>query len=351
MLPQLMVASSDIQSITLQSERYWPVTIHRANRCDGASGKSGRWMHTLESSRKLHVKRRNGHLPYRLDHFATRGVVHSWFPTFMKPQQCHIELLLQVPKMCAGTARPLVSEFTSRGGLMIPWLQHAGIVTGHGPQGLGSLMVSSVEWAAALCCKPLPPLPPNVYEFDFSDGDEGSLSERFAAMLLAAEPSDKESNLSSPPRVSLSHWLHECVIESKLVAFPLYLLLHLQMCTTRQHCGPAPVYYGPASLACSAITIDQLLTIEEFYQSTHENIGAQHSPLISKDFITSCCATVRKSFSKHGGEIDKRVTLAAITARFNGLPGHGGSGGRDAISSLLRLRHRRRAATPLSSSP
>merc|ERR1719471_1820176 len=97
-----MLTSGDVHSITLRSERYWPVTIQRALPGDGAA--AGRWMRALESSRRLYVKRRSGHLPHRLDQFGARGAAQIWFPLFTAPQQHHLEHLLQIPKTDYGAA-------------------------------------------------------------------------------------------------------------------------------------------------------------------------------------------------------------------------------------------------------
>merc|ERR1719198_1526078 len=96
MLPRLMLTSSDVCSITLQSERYWPVAIRRPGPAENAA--VGRWMRGLEASRRLYVKRRSGHLPHRLDGVGAQGAAQLWFPTFTKPSQQHLERLLQIPK-------------------------------------------------------------------------------------------------------------------------------------------------------------------------------------------------------------------------------------------------------------
>merc|ERR1711988_1679989 len=101
MLPRLMLASGELDSITLQSERYWPVTIQRSLPSQAAAG---RWMHALEATRRLYVKRRSGHLPHRLDHLGAQGAAQAWFPSFTAPELHHLERLLQVPKADAAAA-------------------------------------------------------------------------------------------------------------------------------------------------------------------------------------------------------------------------------------------------------
>ncbi|CAE8731889.1 unnamed protein product, partial [Polarella glacialis] len=138
-LPRLMLTSGELKSITLRSERYWPVTIRRAAAGDGPA--SGRWMKALEASRRLYVKRRSGHLPHRIDSQGAQGAGQAWFPSFIAPELSHLERLLQVPK--ASGASPASGMV---GGLMLSWLQHAGAEGGGGPLEPGTLALSAAEW-------------------------------------------------------------------------------------------------------------------------------------------------------------------------------------------------------------
>lgn len=298
MLPRLMLCSRDIHSITLQSERYWPVTICRPSTSSPAAG---RWMSTLEASRRLYVKRRAGHLPHRMDHLGAQGAAQAWFPTFTAPGPQHVERLLQMP------------EDAGKVGLSLRWLQRSS-ADGSGPLALGTLSMSSAEWAVALCCPPSAPLQKDVYEFDF-EGEDGSLTERFAGVLRAASAREAQGLLRLP-HVRFAHWLHECIIASKLIMFPAFLILHFQtralVAASRSAVGASP-----ASLLCSAMAVDQLLTLEGFYRAVHSNICAK-PPLLSTDLIINCCDSVRGSFSD-GGSLATRLG-AALRARFGRHP-------------------------------
>merc|ERR1712159_306208 len=94
---------------------------------------------------------------------------------------------------------------------------------------------------------------------------DGSLSERFAALLAYRNaPLDIESSLL--PHVRMAHWLHECIIDSKLESYPIYVLLYLQCRFAEEDSlDPALVNCGPSRLTCSATAIDQMLTVEQFY--------------------------------------------------------------------------------------
>eukprot|EP00931_Biecheleriopsis_adriatica_P048438 TRINITY_DN27985_c0_g1_i1.p1 TRINITY_DN27985_c0_g1~~TRINITY_DN27985_c0_g1_i1.p1 ORF type:complete len:2002 (+),score=397.11 TRINITY_DN27985_c0_g1_i1:758-6007(+) len=315
--PRLMLSSGDVRSITLRSERYWPVSICRAPA--GTDPAAGRWMKALEVSRRLYVKRRSGHLPYRLDGLGAQGAFQASFPKFTAPELHHIERLLQVKTNASG------SQAARLGGLMLPWLQQAGADGGLGPLEPGTLVVSAAEWAAALCCAAQSPLPQGSCELDFVE-DEGSLAECFAALLLqSAGP--RSANPSAPLKsqqpvaVHLAQKLYECIIESKLD------------CASH-----APVTRSPASCACSAMAVDQLLSVERFYQEVRDGIGARHRPLLSEDFLAERCQQLKRSFEK--GSLSERLgpalagerpdverkpadsVLAATFLRLHGLSGH-----------------------------
>lgn len=188
---------------------------------------------------------------------------------------------------------------------------------GGGPLELGTLTVSSAEWAAALCSEPSNPLPPGVYEFDFEGNEEdGSLSERYVALLrasrtrvdgyrgvrssgVASDGVDATSSRAPPAR--FAHWLHECILESKMAAYPLYLLIYLQTRSVTQDCiNPSLLHGCPASLACSAMAADQLLMVEWFYRCVRGTLGTRHRPLLSDDFLAGRCAAVRSALSGVG---------------------------------------------------
>merc|ERR1719359_67944 len=128
MLPRLMLTSSDVHSITLQSERYWPVAIRRPE--PGENVAVGRWMRGLEASRRLYVKRRSGHLPHRLDGLGAQGAAQAWFPTFTKPSRQHLERLLQIPKAEATTGAN--GQVSSASCVDLTWLRRAGANGGSG---------------------------------------------------------------------------------------------------------------------------------------------------------------------------------------------------------------------------
>lgn len=332
MLPRLMLASGDVHSITLRTERYWPVTIQRSAPGDNGPA-TGRWMQALESSRRLYVKRRSGHLPHRLDGLGAQGAAQAWFPTFTTPSLQHLERLLQIRKVDAGV--PTVQRASRAGGLVLAWLRRADAESGGGPLELGTLAVSSAEWAAALCCEPPAPLPSNVYEFDFEDEGDGSLSERFAALLRTSD-AVRGPAAPWPPHVRFAHWLHECILESKLDAYPRYVLVYLQTCALSDECAvvPAPLCCGPSSLVCSAMAVDQLLTVELFYRVVRGSIGARHRPLLSEDFLIGRCAVVREAFAE-GGPLASPVAAALSEQLAAGAPGAGGRSGRGGGSAAL----------------
>jgi len=362
MLPRLMLSAGEVQSIRLQSERYWPVAIRR--ELPGENSAVGRWMRALEDSRRLYVKRRSGHLPHRLDLLGAQGAVQAWFPTFTKPEREHLERLLQIPKSDVGGQ----GQTSKIGSIMLSWLWRADVESGGGPLGLGTLTVSSAEWAAALCCEPSPLLPDNVYEFDFVDADDGSLCERFAGLLNEELTANSNGSKLRPPHVCFAHWLHECIIDSKLTAYPLYLLLYLQTrASLDDTVNAASLRCTPASLMCSAMAIDQLITVEQFYRMVRRGIGASHSPLLSEDFLVDRCAAVRQALGLEGPLAHKlaaalraqyhaegrdgatpagaasQTALAGLFTRLHGLPGHitrldSFAGHGKALRALPRLR-------------
>lgn len=357
-LPRLMLASGDLRSITLRSERYWPVTIRRAAPGDGPA--AGRWMKALEATRRLYVRRRGGHLPHRLDHLGARGGAQAWFPSFMAPTAQHLERLLQIPKVTTKGGATL--QPSRVGGVVLAWLQRTSAEGGGGPLELGTLTMSSAEFAAALCWEPDDPLPTGVHAFDFEDGVDGSLCERFASLLKAQQRHCCASARHQPSHVRYAHWLHECVIESKLNIYPLYLLLYFQTRHAVEDCATSAAFPScPASLECSAMAADQLLMIEEFYSRVRNRIGAKHSPLLSEDFLAGRCSAVRDAFIVDGPLTAQLVTalrehhcrnddvptlpdnsLVGIYSRFNSLPGHGikleGLAGKSPLLVLPRLR-------------
>eukprot|EP00930_Biecheleria_cincta_P046160 TRINITY_DN31841_c0_g1_i1.p1 TRINITY_DN31841_c0_g1~~TRINITY_DN31841_c0_g1_i1.p1 ORF type:complete len:1337 (-),score=254.77 TRINITY_DN31841_c0_g1_i1:28-4038(-) len=332
--PRLLLASGELCSIALRSERYWPVTIRRAK--PGENPTSGRWMKALEASRRLYVKRRSGHLPHRFDSLGSLGASEAWFPEFTAPEPHHLARLLQVPRA------KVPAQSTRLGGLMLSWLQHAG-AEGSGPLEPGSLAVSVAEWAAALCCTPAPPLPAGACELDYA-GEEAALVERFAMLLLRRTgPFGAKRELSireqQPFRVLVAQKLHECVIESKLEAFPTQLLLSLQTFGTGglvQNASMAaglPLVCSPASPLCSALAVDQLLAVEHFYRAVRSGIGARHRPLLTDDFLAERRRDLTRSFE--GSALSARLgpgltakepreadaTLAAVFCRLHGLSG------------------------------
>jgi hypothetical protein len=195
-------------------------------------------------------------------------------------------------------------------------------------------------------------LPPDTYEFDFEDGGDGSLSERFAGLLHGKSPKAGfgKPGVDTPwlPHVRMAHWLHECIIDSKLSAYPFYVLFYLQSCTAAEDClNPSLTGCGPTALTCSATAVDQLLTVEQFYRSVRGDIGASHGPLLSEDFLIEHCAAVRKAFAGTGSSgkpisaalrcqyfssdgsagnstpsVSQSAALAAVYTRLHGLPGH-----------------------------
>eukprot|EP00927_Polykrikos_kofoidii_P040402 TRINITY_DN34546_c0_g2_i1.p1 TRINITY_DN34546_c0_g2~~TRINITY_DN34546_c0_g2_i1.p1 ORF type:complete len:1076 (-),score=190.18 TRINITY_DN34546_c0_g2_i1:260-3019(-) len=370
-LPRLLLADGQLQALSLRSEHYWPVTICRTPSSPPTLGAIGavsgaqavnvvpasdRWMRSLESSRRLYVKRRSGHHPQPMG-----ANDDAWFPCFAPPRPRHLErLLLQgssswgrsvapatLTTMVGGSA---VAASTGQvevqsggcplrvpGGIALAWLRQL-----RGAE-LSTRGVASVEWAAALCCEPADPLPPGVYDFDFEDSGgndeegegDGSLCERFAALLLdntreraAYEVAKREDSGCTPVATvrpissRCAHWLHECVVESKLVAFPMYQLLFAQTRHVAEDCLLTPALAlrrGPASPACSSTAVDQMLVVEHFFKSLRARIGASGSPLISEDFLAERCAAVRDAFDE-GPLVD--VLHRSLRAHQSGGIGH-----------------------------
>jgi len=210
----------------------------------------------------------------------------------------------------AHTEKPL----RTLGGVAFHWLRCSAEV-GTGPPRTTST-VSSLEWAAALCCEAAEPLPANVYDFDFEEDEDdtrggGLLSERFA-VLLQGESGGMTNGLVQPASARFAHWLHECVVESKLGAFPIYLLLFQQTQHVVDDCTKLPARHrGPASPTCSVVALDQLLTVEQFYKSVQANIGTDKEPMISGDFLTTRCAAVRNALN---GENVTALLVPALQA-------------------------------------
>jgi hypothetical protein len=193
-------------------------------------------------------------------------------------------------------------------------------------------------------------LPADAYDFDFEDGGDGSLCERFAAYLR-----EEASITPLMSHARFAHWLHECIIDTKLDAYPFHLMLYLQtQNAVNDILKPSLLRNGPAALACSATTMDQLLTLEQFYHDVRHRIGASHLPLISEDFLVERCTVVRDASATSGpltteiqaalrflyknagrscaqGQSDHvtKTAIAAVYTRLHGLPGH--------ISSLGNL--------------
>jgi hypothetical protein len=86
---------------------------------------------------------------------------------------------------------------------------------------------------------------------------------------------------------------------------------------------PAVLRCGPTTLTCSAMAVDQILTVEQFYCSVRGSIGASHSPLLSEDFLVEHCAALRKVFTS-GGPRGQEL-LAALRAQYLGDADRGGS--------------------------
>lgn len=326
-LPRLLLTTGELKGVTICSERYWPAEIRKAPvACEGpAPSWKGRCMRSLETTRRLYVKRRSGHPAQGLT------VGDAWFPRFLAPRLEHLErLLLQgLPQLPHGRAfssgagaltlhksnRGDAGEaLRAKGGVALQWLRCAGEL------GVGlsssSSSVSSIEWASALCCEAEEPLPANVYEFDFEDEDDGIdkdglLSERFAPLVRSAAArragiGDAPHGLAKSPSARYAHWLHECVVESKLTAYPTYLLLYLQTQHVAEDCTDLPPPWpSPAAPAMSVLALDQLLAVERFYATAPKG-GASEAgaiempPLLSRDFLASCCASVRGAFDEHG---------------------------------------------------
>lgn len=277
------------------------------------------------------MKRRSGHLPHRLDHLGAQGTEQAWFPSFTAPELHHLERLLQIPRAEAG-AGP--QQLPRVGGLVSAWLQRAG-AEGGGPLEPGTLTMSSAEWAAALCCAPPSPLPPGTCTFDFDGDGDGSLLERFGSLLFPPGAAGTDADRGSvgglgaqqrerPSHVRFAHWLHECIVESKLATYPLHLLLYLQT----QHIADdsedaAPPVHRPATSACSALAVDQLVALEAFYQGARTRIGAKHRPLLSEEFLAARCATVRGAFFD-GGVLGKHLSTA-LRSQYARCEGTGGS--------------------------
>eukprot|EP00928_Gymnodinium_smaydae_P030278 TRINITY_DN22559_c0_g2_i1.p1 TRINITY_DN22559_c0_g2~~TRINITY_DN22559_c0_g2_i1.p1 ORF type:complete len:703 (-),score=112.61 TRINITY_DN22559_c0_g2_i1:9-2078(-) len=294
-LPRLMLSSKDLQSVTLSSDRYYPVSISRNPVSASPLALQDRWMRSLELSRRMYVKRRCGH-PAR-----GPGIGDSWFPCFAVPRAEHLERLLMPGMPCSRAAGSAASSADTDERLCMPgsvalsWLRN-GTEAGAGD--------SVLEWASALCCEAAPLLPDGVYELDFEDGDDvdgdGTLSECFASLLNAVSVDHSQSGQSLQARYA--HWLYECVAESKVAAFPMYLLLHAQARDAgRDVLRPRPSRCGPSAAVCSVLAVDQLLTLEHFYRSPRAGAWTGRAPLLSDVLLAGRCAEVQAAFDE-GGE-------------------------------------------------
>ncbi|CAE8615916.1 unnamed protein product, partial [Polarella glacialis] len=156
-----------------------------------------------------------------------------------------------------------------------------------------------------------------VCELDFEGNEDGSLVERLAALLLRSAETfnggDSCSGAMQPQQtfaVRLAHKLHECIVESKLVVYPFHLLIFLQtQCAGKFFASAAPVSLSPSSPACSALAVDQLLTVEQFYKLVRGGIGAKHQPLLSEDFLVERCTAMRSQFAE-GGRFAEQLNRA-----------------------------------------
>ncbi|CAK0790532.1 unnamed protein product [Prorocentrum cordatum] len=304
MLSQLMLTSDDVQSVTLQSEGYWPVTIRRP--LPGTCPAAGRWLRSLEACRRLHVKRRSGQLPDPQDPAGA-----------------------QAASQVAGVALDCLRRAAAEGGC------------GSEPCGPGP-----AEYAAALCCAPPPLLPAGACSLDFEDG--GSLCERLAPLLRARAPAPEvqaaRGGEPQAPHARYGRWLQECVAGSKLCAYPLYLRIYLQT----QHADAGLGAQGglssglPAAPCCSAAAMDQLASVEHFYNHARRDLGAQHPPLLSEGFLASRGAALRGAFAE-GGALAGALA-AALRGPGGSLPltaaatdGAGELAAEELVSMYLRL--------------
>merc|ERR1711920_668389 len=123
-------------------------------------------------------------------------------------------------------------------------------------------------------------------------------------------------------------------------------MIYLQ---TRHICNdcetPLSICSGPAAPVSSALALDQLMTVEQFYNKVRADIGARHRPLLSSDFLASRCAEVRESFVSDDAvasrlkkalqaqfgqgtaispsEVSMQdAALLSLYSRLHGLPGH-----------------------------
>lgn len=347
-LPRLISPGGDIR-ITLESDRYWPVTIQ--DEQPGSATGAGRWMTALQVTRRLYVKRRSGHLPHRLDRLGAQCAAQAWFPTFSAPTLQHVERLLQMPKAETGSAT--ASRPYHLGGVALAWLQSSR-ETGSGPLEPGMLTVSASEWAAALCLELPPLLPPGASELDFEAGEDGSLCEHYGALVWAAQArcselasAEVELQLGEPPHARFAHWLHECITDSKLSTLPLYLRVYLQTSGAAEcHLARCLAGQHPGGGGCSALVCDQLVTMEWFYGNVLASVGTKHAPLLAADFLASRCTALRSWFEEAGplqAELDAALraraasggtaapaavaargdAAVALFCRLHGLPGDG----------------------------
>lgn len=194
--------------------------------------------------------------------------------------------------------------------------------------------MSSCEWAAALCCAPLPLLPPGTCALDFEGGDgDGTLCERYASLLERSSQSPAGCKGPwSDNHVRFANWLHECVVGSKLCTYPSHLLLYLQTAHVADNSVESAVMCcSPSSPVCSAMAADQLVTVEQFYRHVRDGIGARHEALLSEEFLAERCGELRDAFAE-GRPLTDRIRPALrpyyLPERRAGLRGTS-SAGRD----------------------
>lgn len=250
LFPRLLLASSKVASIRVNSEGFWPVTIKRAEPGTAAA----RWMKAVEDTRRLYVKRA---APGAGQSQLGLGGSQVWFPTFTAPDDSQVERLA-MPKLPSGGP----SE---------------------GPLPPSASQATAAEWAAAFCCETRPPLLPGACLADFDQ--HGTLVERFAQLLEIGENNDPKKPVRSqlPFNAVLAQKLYECVAESKLAVFPWIVFLCLQMKTFMQD--------KLASLP--TLGVEHLLAALSF-QELRAGIGARHQPLLSQDFLAECKAHAKQ---------------------------------------------------------
>eukprot|EP00435_Cladocopium_sp_Y103_P031770 s1511_g8.t1 len=252
LFPRLLLASSEVASIRVNSEGFWPVTIQRAEPGRGTA--AARWMKAVEDTRRLYVKRA---APGAGQSQLGLGGSQVWFPTFTAPDDSQVERLA-LPKLTSG------GQF-------------------EGPLPPSASQATAAEWAAAFCCETRPPLLPGACLADFDQ--HGTLVERFARLLDIGELRDPKKPVRSqlPFNAVLAQKLHECVAESKLAVFPWIVFLCLQMRAFAQD----------TSALLPTLGVEHLLAAVSF-QELRAGIGARHRPLLSQDFLAECKAHAKQ---------------------------------------------------------